>query len=154
MFEGDYVGLPKDIAIEYIDEHSIDCLIDCVFPDVSKNASSIHYMHERRILCTRNDYVDEINTRMIDRFPGRATMFYSFDLVDDDPHNSYLQEFLNSVAPNGLPPHELTIKINCPLILLHNLDPCNNLCNRARLVVKIVDKHIIHAEIVNRRHVG
>jgi ATP-dependent DNA helicase PIF1 len=40
MFAGDYVRLPKDIVIEYKDEHSIDRLINCVFSDVSKNACS------------------------------------------------------------------------------------------------------------------
>jgi hypothetical protein len=40
MFVGDYVHLPKDIIIEYKDEHSIDRLIDCVFPDLSNNANT------------------------------------------------------------------------------------------------------------------
>jgi ATP-dependent DNA helicase PIF1 len=35
-FAGDYVRLSKDIAIEYKDEHSIERLIDCVFPDLKK----------------------------------------------------------------------------------------------------------------------
>jgi ATP-dependent DNA helicase PIF1 len=79
MFVGDYVRLPKDIVIEYKDEHSIDRLIDCVFPSLDRNACSTQYMCERGILFTRNDYVDEINVRMIDRFPGKAMVFYSFD---------------------------------------------------------------------------
>jgi hypothetical protein len=73
-FAGDYVCLPKDIVIQYKDEHSIVRLIDCVFPDLDNNAYSTQYMHERGILCTRNDYVDEINARIIDRFPGKATV--------------------------------------------------------------------------------
>jgi hypothetical protein len=87
-FVGDCVCLPKDIIIEYKDEHSIDCWIDCVFLDLSKNVCSTYYMREHGILCTRNDYVDEISARMIDRFPGRATVFYSFNSVDDDAHNN------------------------------------------------------------------
>jgi ATP-dependent DNA helicase PIF1 len=75
-FAGDYVHLPKDIVIEYKDKHSIDRLIDCVFPDLSNNACSTQYRCEHGILCTRNDYVDEINARMIDTFPGKATMLY------------------------------------------------------------------------------
>jgi ATP-dependent DNA helicase PIF1 len=63
MFVGDYIRLSKDIVIEYKDEHSIDRLIVCVFPDLDKNACSTQYMHEHRILCTRNDYVNEINAR-------------------------------------------------------------------------------------------
>jgi ATP-dependent DNA helicase PIF1 len=119
---GDYVHLHKDIVIEYKDEHSIDHLIDCVFLDLNKNAYSTQYMRERGILCTRNDYVNEINARMIDRFPGKAMVFYSFDSVDDDERNNYPQDFLNSITSNGLSSHKLRIQINCPLILLHNLD--------------------------------
>jgi ATP-dependent DNA helicase PIF1 len=96
--------------------------------------------------------VDEINARMFDRFLGRATVFYSFDSVDDDAHNNYSQDFLNSITPNGVLPHELRIKINC-LILLCNLDPHSSLRNGTRLVVRAVDKHIIDVEIVNGRHV-
>jgi ATP-dependent DNA helicase PIF1 len=121
-FAGDYVHLPKDIVIEYKDEHPIDHLIDFVSPGLSKNACSTHYMCERGILCTMNDYVDEINARMINRFPGKAMVFDSLDSMDDDERNNYPQDFLNSITPNDLLPHELRIKINCPLILLHNLD--------------------------------
>jgi ATP-dependent DNA helicase PIF1 len=67
--------------------------------------------------------------------------------VDDDKRNNYPQDFLNSITPNGLPPHELRIKINCPLILLRNLDPRNGLCKRTHLVVRAADKHILDAEI-------
>jgi ATP-dependent DNA helicase PIF1 len=74
-FVGDYVRLPKDIVIEYKDEHSIDRLIDCVFPDLNINVCSTQYMSERGILCMRNDYVDEINARMIDIFLGTVTVF-------------------------------------------------------------------------------
>jgi ATP-dependent DNA helicase PIF1 len=149
-----YVRLPKDIVIKYKDEHSIDRLIDCVFPDLSKNACSTHYMCECGILCTRNDYVDEINARMIDRFSCKAMVFYSFDSVDDDERNNYPQDFLNFITPNGLPLHEPRIKINYPLILLCNLDPCSGLCNGTCLVVRAVDKHIIDAKIVNGTHAG
>jgi ATP-dependent DNA helicase PIF1 len=83
-FVGDYVRLPKDIVIQYKDEHSTDRLIHYVIPDLNKNACSTEYMCERGILCTRNDYVDQINARMIDKFPGKATVFYSFDSAYDD----------------------------------------------------------------------
>jgi ATP-dependent DNA helicase PIF1 len=154
IFAGDYICLPKDIIIEYKDEHSIDHLIDCVFPDLDSNACSTWYMCEHGILCTRNDYMDEINARMIDRFPGKAMVFYCFDSVDDDERNNYPQDFLNSITPNGLPWHELRIKINCPLILLRNLDSRSGLCNGTHLVVRAVDNHILDAEIVNGTHAG
>jgi ATP-dependent DNA helicase PIF1 len=135
MFGVEYIHLPKDIVIQYKDRHSINRLIDCVFSDLSKNACSTQYMREHGILCMRNGYVDEINARMIDRFPGKAMVFYNFDSVDYDERNNYPQDFLNSITPNGLPLDELRIKINCPLILHHNLDPLSGLCNRTHLVV-------------------
>jgi ATP-dependent DNA helicase PIF1 len=64
-FVGDYVRLPKNNVIEYKDEHSIDRLIDCVFPDLNNNVCSTNTC-VHGILCTRNDYMDEINARMID----------------------------------------------------------------------------------------
>jgi ATP-dependent DNA helicase PIF1 len=66
----------------------------------------------------------------------------------------YLEDFLNSITPIGLPSHELRIKINCFLILLCNLDPHNGLCNETCLVVRVVNKHINYAEIVNGTHAG
>ena len=151
----DYVRLPDEIVIAYGDsEDSIHELINHVFPslDDEKNASSASYMSTRAILSTKNDYVDKLNANMIDRFPGQAKVYHSFDSVDDDPHNSYPLDYLNSITPNGLPPHELIVKINCPVILLRNLDPNNGLCNGTRLMVRAFQDNAIDAEIVGGQH--
>ena len=91
---------------------------------------------------------------MIDIFSGKEKVFYSHDSVDDDSNNNYPLDFINSITPNGLPPHELRIKKNCPVILLRNLDPHNGLCNSTRLVVKGFDDNAIDAEIVNGQMLG
>jgi len=91
---------------------------------------------------------------MIDIFSGKEKVFYSHDSVDDDSNNNYPLDFINSITPNGLPPHELRIKKNCPVILLRNLDPHNGLCNGTRLVVKGFDDNAIDAEIVNGQMLG
>jgi len=91
---------------------------------------------------------------MISVFPGEEKIFYSFDSVDDDSNNSCPLDFLNSITPNGLPPHELKVKKNCPIILLRNLDPHNGLCNGTRLVVRAFEDNAIDAEIVNGQHHG
>nr|XP_015624412.1 uncharacterized protein LOC107279989 [Oryza sativa Japonica Group] len=151
----DYVRLPDEIVIAYGDsEDSVHELINHVFPSLEdeKNASSASYMSTRAILSTKNDYVDKLNADMIDRFPGQAKVYHSFDSVDDDPHNSYPLDYLNSITPNGLPPHELIVKINCPVILLRNLDPNNGLCNGTRLMVRAFQDNAIDAEIVGGQH--
>ena len=93
-------------------------------------------MHERAILSTTNEHVDEMNAIMIERFPGDEKVYYSFDSVDDDTRNNYPLDFLNSITPNGLPPHELKVKKDCLVILLRNLAPHNGLCNSTRLVIR------------------
>jgi len=151
----DYVRLPNDIVIGYTDtEVAVQTLIEHVFPSLEENATSASYMSTRAILSTKNEHVDKLNTMMIDNFPGESTVFYSFDSVDDDSHNHYPIDFLNSITPNGLPPHELKLKINCPVILLRNLDPNNGLCNGTRLMVRALQANAIDAQIVGGQHVG
>jgi ATP-dependent DNA helicase PIF1 len=77
-----------------------------------------------------------MNAIMIERFPGNEKVYYSFDSVDDDTRNNYPLDFLNSITPNGLPPHEPKVKKYCPVILLRNLDPHSSLCNDTRLVIR------------------
>jgi hypothetical protein len=130
------VRLPNDILIQNPPEDdSINILTDRVFPDLVANCNSATYMRERAILSTRNKHVDAVNTLMIDRFPGKHKVFYSFDSIDNDSRNNYPLDFLNSITPNGLPPYKLKVKKNCPVILLCNLDLHDGLCNGTRLVV-------------------
>ncbi|XP_014775046.1 uncharacterized protein LOC106872535 [Octopus bimaculoides] len=58
-----------------------------------------------------------------------------------------LLKFLNSQDPPGLPPHELHLKVGCPVILLRNLN-VPTLCSGTRLVVKEMIDHIIEAQII------
>ncbi|XP_022159149.1 ATP-dependent DNA helicase PIF1-like [Momordica charantia] len=151
----DYVRLPKDIAI--IDEGHEDSvlkLLNIVYPDLPQNAMSAEYITNRAILSTTNEYVDEINNKMIRLFPGNIEEFMSFDEAIDDTHSYYQEEFLNSLLPNGIPPHKLMLKINCPIILLRNLDPSNGLCNGTRMVCRKFQKNVIDAEITSGQHAG
>ncbi|WVZ76660.1 hypothetical protein U9M48_024616 [Paspalum notatum var. saurae] len=123
-----------------------------VFPMLDDNMTDPNYITSRAILSMRNDCVDRINMRMIHHFQGEEMVYHSFDLAEDDPHNYYPPEFLNSLTPNDLPPHVLRLKINCPIILLRNIDPANGLCNGTRLIVRGFQKNAIDAEIVLGQH--
>lgn len=80
-------------------------------------------------------------------------IYHSFDHAEDDPYY-YPSEFLNSLTSNGLPPHIIKLKLNCPVILLRNIDPANGLCNRTRLVVWGFQRNAIDADIVLGQHAG
>ncbi|EAZ43848.1 hypothetical protein OsJ_28464 [Oryza sativa Japonica Group] len=108
----DYVRLPDEIVIPYGDsEDSVNTLIEYVFPSLNdeRNTTSTEYMSTRTILSTKNDFVDKLNTNMIDRFPIKEKIYHSFDSVDDDSQNNYPLDFLNTITPNSLPPHELKV---------------------------------------------
>nr|XP_020179428.2 uncharacterized protein LOC109765053 [Aegilops tauschii subsp. strangulata] len=147
--------LPEDICLSSTGEvDDLDKLIDHVFPSLDDNMSDSNYMTSRAILSTTNNNVDKINIRMIDRFHGDEVIYHSFDIAEDDPYGYYAQEFLNGLTPNGLPPHALKLKLNCPVILLRNIDPANGLCNGTRLVVRGFERNTIDAEIVIGQHAG
>jgi ATP-dependent DNA helicase PIF1 len=132
----------------------VNKLIEDVFPSLHENAASGSYMSSRAILSTKNEHVDNLNTKMIERFPGKEKVYYSFDSVEDDARNNYPIDYLNSITPNGLPPHLLKLKVNCPVILLRNLDPHNGLCNGTRLMIRAFQDNAIDAEIVGGQHAG
>ena len=107
----DYIHLPDDIVIGFTDtEVAVNKLIQDVFPSLVEHATSAVYMSSRAILSTKNEHVDRLNAMMIERFPGEEKVFHSFDTIIDDPQNHFPIDFLNSITPNGLPPHELKLK--------------------------------------------
>jgi ATP-dependent DNA helicase PIF1 len=153
--DGD-VRLPDEICVSYTGdfEKDLDTLIESIFPNLNENMANKDYITSRAILSTRNDWVDDINLKMIIMFQGGEVVYHSFDEAVDDPHNYYPQEFLNTLTPNRIPPHVLKLKIGYPVILLRNLDPANGLCNGTRLVVRACQRNSIDAEIVLGQHAG
>jgi ATP-dependent DNA helicase PIF1 len=152
--DGD-IRLPDEVCVPYSGSDSdLDNLIDFVFPNLNKNMSDSTYITSKAILSLRNDEVDMINVKMIDHFQGEHMVYHSFDNAMDDPHNYYPPEFLNTLTPNGLPPHVLKLKIGCPIILLRNIDPANGLCNGTGLAIRGFQRNSIDAEIVLGQHAG
>jgi ATP-dependent DNA helicase PIF1 len=120
--DGD-VGISDEICIPYSGDAKKDLhrLIGIIFSDLNANMADKDYIITRAILSTCNDWVDMINMKMIDMFQGSETVYHNFDSVVDDPHYYYPSEFLNSLTPNGLPPHVLKLKLGCHVILLRIL---------------------------------
>ena len=63
-------------------------------------------------------------------------------------------EFLNSLTPNGLPPHKLILKKGSIIILLRNINLSDGLCNGTRLKVKELLQYCICAEMITGNKSG
>jgi ATP-dependent DNA helicase PIF1 len=69
--DGD-LHLPDEICVPYTrdSEKDLDTLIEDIFPNLIENMANKDYITSRAILSTRNDWVDDINLKMINKFQG------------------------------------------------------------------------------------
>lgn len=147
----DTIKIPDCFIIPFISEtESLNVLFRLTFSDIhtcSSNASSIT---SRVILTTKNDFVDEMNDMLIAQFPGDSITYVAFDETVETNDQTQYEDFLHTLHPAGLPPYKLTLKKNCPVMLLRNLNPSEGLCNGTRLLCDDLQKHVISATIASR----
>ncbi|PKA56688.1 ATP-dependent DNA helicase PIF1 [Apostasia shenzhenica] len=150
-----WITIPKKMLVPYnqTEEASIKDLIFEIYSDTSY--SNEYYFVDVAILTAKNEYVEKINNMIIDQFPGQQFDYYSFDSLVGSQENMLINtDFLNDLSPATLLPHKLTLKENCPVMLLRNLDPSSGLSNGSRLICKKFSKNVIDAEIVTGNFKG
>ncbi|KAG5560902.1 hypothetical protein RHGRI_004059 [Rhododendron griersonianum] len=149
------VEIPSKMLIKIEEnDNPENALISAVYPSIQQNSESAEYITKRAILAPKNETVDILNEKLITFFPSEARIFWSYDEAIDDTHNYYPEEFLNTLTPNGLPPHKLVLKRNSPIMLIRNIDPSDGLCNGTRMVCRGFDKDVIYAEIIVGQFAG
>ncbi|XP_075197596.1 ATP-dependent DNA helicase PIF6-like [Anomaloglossus baeobatrachus] len=119
-----------------------------VFPNIQCNFRKSWWLCERAILAPKNDSVNKINIQILNLLPGVCMIYKSVDTVTDPAQALfYPTEFLNSLEPHGIPPHNLFLKPGAPILCLRHLDP-PKLCNGTRLLIKNLFPHVIEATIL------
>ena len=108
---------------------------------------------QKAILTPLNASVKEVNDMVLEKFQGfRYEMKSADDIAidEDSDTNSHIYpiEFLNSMDPPSLPPHNLVLKKGVPVILLRNMDVNAGLCNGTRLKVKEIGRRLIECEVL------
>ncbi|KAI0500979.1 hypothetical protein KFK09_019197 [Dendrobium nobile] len=106
---------------------------------------------ERAILAIKNEYDNKLNKNVIKYFQREKVVYFSFDSVTNYTSNLYQVKFLNSLTLNGLLTHRHIIKEKCPIMLLRNLHPSNDLYNGIRMICKLFKNNIIIAQISIRQ---
>lgn len=129
-----------------------ESIVDAIFPTII-TPETISSIADRAILTPKNDDALKINEDVLLRIKTEAKTYYSVDSIQDDQENIdehavYPIEFLNSITPGGMPPHQLNLKIGAVVILLRNIDPAKALCNGTRLIVKQLMSRLIDCEVL------
>ncbi|XP_019245790.1 PREDICTED: ATP-dependent DNA helicase PIF1-like isoform X1 [Nicotiana attenuata] len=130
------------------EKESLDKLFTATYSNLDSLYSNSFYTDSRVILTTKNDFVDEINDMLIDRFTGKSKTYIGTDEAIEFNNQTQFKDLLHTLNPPGLPPYKLCLKENCPIILLRNLNPCEGLCNGTRLNCCDFKSHIISAKIM------
>ncbi len=109
------------------------------------------------ILAPLNIDVDDLNNLCLDYMSGTAKIYSSVDIALDaagGPDYSFPTEYLNTINLSGMPNHQLSLKVGCPIILLRSLDPFKGLCNGTRMVITVLRERLIEAKILSGTHCG
>ena len=138
--EPTWIEIPENFIIKTCNS-PIEQIVEETFPDFTTRQTKDAYLKERAILTPKNDDADEINAYMFKKLKGKAISYKSADEVCKastdhlDQQNLYPTEFLNSLNFQGMPPHELNLKKEPPVMLLRNVNPAQGLCNGTRLII-------------------
>ena len=83
-------------------------------------------------------------------------MYRSADsaMLQDEIPSDLPGENLNTPPVSGFPPHNMTLKMGSPVILLRNLDPQRGLSNETRLIVTNLKSRVSGCLILSGTHRG
>src|SRR5690606_25647531 len=129
--ENNILNIPDEMLCQ-------DDLIEQILGDIS-NQSQMTDLVNRAILTPKNSEALDISNRVLERMQGCERVYTSVDDADCDEgvdSNNFQIEFLNTMTPQGYPPHELHIKKGAIVMLLRNLRINRGLCNGTRLLVE------------------
>jgi hypothetical protein len=103
---------------------------------------------ERTILSAKNTDVDEINSTILESFPGDTAVFTSMDSVTERDYDYIPIEFLHTLTPSGFPLHRLEVKAGVPLMLLRNMNPSQGLYNGTRMILLSWTTRILRCRVL------
>ncbi|CAJ0930613.1 unnamed protein product [Ranitomeya imitator] len=151
-------GLPEDtieIPNSFIEEGD---LITALFGNsIEITDAAVEANANKAILMPLNYDVHALSDKILSQVQGEHSTYCSIDTIAEEEGvilTDYFVEFLNSLNPTGMSPHELKLKSGAVIMLLHNLNRKRGLCNGTRLYVKSLKANVIHAFPLNGKVKG
>ncbi|GBN71950.1 hypothetical protein AVEN_230168-1 [Araneus ventricosus] len=120
-----------------------------LYSDIDFTSVTSQKFKDRAVLTVNNERSMEINNKVLEFMPRKETVYKAVDMIISEDQLTFPEEFLNSLTPNGLPPYELKLKIDCIIMLLRNLSSSKGLCNGTRLIVAKLQQNIIQAKSID-----
>src|SRR5436189_4821051 len=141
-------------------KETVQDLIEEIYPDLCNIAtlseSEIRqYFSQRVILAARNIDVDAVNNAVLKKLSNNSKVYASADCAFNDAgvtNEAIFNKYLNTIVVPGMPLHETVLKLNCPIILLRNLNQHEGLCNGTRMVITAMAERVIEAQILTGTH--
>ena len=131
------------------EEQAMEDFCEKVFPDLKSNINDRSFIEGRAILAATNREVKLLNEHLSSKLPGTVDVLRSADQLSN-PNDAlrFNVEYLNTLDPNGFPPHTLFLRPGMPLMLLRNLNPKEGLCNGTKLIYeKTIDRKILQCKV-------
>lgn len=157
--EPSWIEIPKELLLSD-NGNGIETIIQSTYGDLLTRLHDTEYLHDRAILTPLNGDVGKINSEILKTLPGESRIYKSSDSICksstnfEDHELMYPVEFLNSLKFNGIPNHELELKIGVPIMLLRNINPSQGLCNGTRLIITQLSKWIIEGRVISGKKAG
>jgi len=119
--------------------------------------SNWNQMANMAIVAPKNVDVKDLNSKGLNMLPGNETLYTSIDKAENEEKqvlDEYLDEYLNSLSPNGFPLHELRLKKNAIVMLIRNMKIENGLCNGTRMLVEEMRPNMIVCRLLSGDRAG
>ena len=104
-----------------------------------------------------NKDVNTLNNGILARVPGAVQSYLSADFFDMDESEDaeiYPPEFLHTLEPSGMTPHDLRLKEGVPIIIIRNLCRRTGLMNGTRAVVRRCLRHSLEVQLLTGTQEG
>ena len=147
---GPFVKLHDEICLPMDSNHHD--LIQCIYGDIRNDPSKLtpEVLGKKALLTSLNDTVDDLNSEMVKMLPGEEQILTSTDDVIQDDEEGYTVpvEFIQTLTPKGLPPHELILKQGTVVMVIRNLNEGAGIQNGTRMVVDKIEQFALKCTII------